>query len=355
MSIRKLVTVRKVLEIIPIEGADLIELARIDGWKSVVKKGDFKVGDYGVYFEIDSFLPITDNRFQFLKKNCLKTMLIEGIGPIKGFRLRTIELRKQISQGLLMPLSLFPEIDLTSDIGKDLSDKLRVIKYEAPVPSELYDDVLGEIPINIQKTDQERIQNLLHYFEIYKDIEFEETEKEDGTSSTMYFYDNHFGVCGHKWEFKKSLNQTMWKLAEKHNVEKVMRSINRQVAIQGETVGEGIQKNTMVLKGHHFHIFDIYDIEKSRYMTPDERYNYIDIANIITETPLVHVPVINRSVKIFNICKNIDEILEYAKGDTRYCKGHRREGLVFKSVELIDGRNITFKVIDNIKLSKEKD
>jgi len=80
-------------------------------------------------------------------------------------------------------------------------------------------------------------------------------------------------------------------------------------------------------------------------MLPSERYSYIDNYNSInTGEKLVHVPVLKKNVKIFDICRSVEEILEYAKGDTFYCKGHIREGLVFKSIELINGRVITFKV-----------
>lgn len=55
---RKLASVQYVHDITPIEGADMIEVAHVLGWQCVVKKGEFEVGDLGVYFEIDSFLPI---------------------------------------------------------------------------------------------------------------------------------------------------------------------------------------------------------------------------------------------------------------------------------------------------------
>jgi RNA ligase (TIGR02306 family) len=344
MPVRKLVTIRKVLDLIPIIGADLIELAQVDGWNTVVKKGIFKIGDYGVYHEVDSFLP-TIPKYEFLRKGYSKKMLIEGKGMVEGIRVRTIKLKGIESHGLLLPMTEFPELDIHEDINIDLSERLGVIKYEEPIPAEINGDVRGGIPSIIKRTDQERIQNLLYYFDKYKGVEFEETEKEDGTSSTMYLYENHFGVCGHNWEFKENPNQTMWKLAYKHDVAHVMSMIGKEVAIQAETAGEAIQKNKMSLKGHHFHVFDIYDIEKGRYMTPDERYCYIDTFNALTtKEPLVHVPIIKTNVKIFDICHTVKEILTYAEGDTFYCKGNRREGLVYKSVELINGKVVTFKV-----------
>ena len=162
MAIRKLVKIRKVTEIIPIEGADLIELARVDGWKCVVKKNIFKVGDYGVYFEVDSFLPAEDNRYGFLRSRCLKKMLVEGKGLVDGIRIRTVKLKNVESHGLLLPLSDFPEIDIDDDIGIDLSERLNVLKYEEPVPAQISGTVKGAIPTIIRRTDQERINRSVH-------------------------------------------------------------------------------------------------------------------------------------------------------------------------------------------------
>ena len=346
MPIRKLVTIRKVLDLIPIEGADRIELAKVDGWKCVVKKNVFNVGDYGVYFEVDSFLPENDIRYEFLKKGSLRKMLIEGKGYTEGIRIRTVRLMGIESHGLLLPLKDFPELNLDTDINVDLSKKLGVIKFEQDIPAELSGDARGCIPSIIKRTDQERVQNLVDYFDLYKDLEFEETEKEDGTSTTYYYLDSHVGVCGHNWEFYENYNNIMWKNAQRYGIISTMPTLNKNVAIQGETVGEGIQKNKMVLKGQYFHVFDIYDIEKYRYMTPSERYEYINIYNYnnIFAEKLTHVPILKKNVKIFSICKNVEEIIEYSRGDTQYCKGKPREGLVFKSTELVDGRVITFKV-----------
>src|SRR5260221_575643 len=95
---RKLASIQKVLDIQPIPNADAIEVVTINGWKVVSKKGEFKIGDLCVYFEIDSFLPIKPE-FEFLRKSCYRKMA-DGS---EGFRLRTIKLRGQISQGLVLP------------------------------------------------------------------------------------------------------------------------------------------------------------------------------------------------------------------------------------------------------------
>jgi hypothetical protein len=192
---RKLVTVRKIGDLLPIEGADLIELAVVDGWKCVVRKGEFAIGDFAVYFEIDSFLPSTDSRFESFMKSSR-----EYLGVV-GHKLRTIKLRGQISQGLAMPIKLFPEImnsftvpwdkvpptagdeidfntitsfelavkaSIARELNKipeqyegiDFAEKIGIVKWEPPVSGAVQGQVAGSFPSFIRKTDQERHQNI---------------------------------------------------------------------------------------------------------------------------------------------------------------------------------------------------
>lgn len=182
---RKLVTVRTIDALDPIPEADAIEVATVEGWKLVVKKGEFKVGDMCVYCEIDCFLPAGNPAWQFLVDKSSRIM-----NGVKGHKLRTIKLRGQISQGLALPLSAellgrfaayqnvanrpYPVwVENVTEVGYyiepeniddlreiDLSAALGVEKYEAPLPAELAGQAAGLFPSFIQKTDQERCQNL---------------------------------------------------------------------------------------------------------------------------------------------------------------------------------------------------
>jgi RNA ligase (TIGR02306 family) len=163
---RKLATVRKIDALEPIDGADLIETATIGGWKVVVKKGEFSVGQLAVYFEIDSFIPT--ELAPFLTK--------EGKEPreyndIKGERLRTVRLRKQISQGLLLPINVvyngvesvlaglgirLETIPVIIEEDMDVSDLLNIHKYEPPMSTQLAGMAKGNFPSFIPKTDEER-------------------------------------------------------------------------------------------------------------------------------------------------------------------------------------------------------
>src|SRR5438309_10635527 len=103
---RKLATIRRISKIEPIEGADRIVKATIDGWELVTQKDNYRVGDLCVYFEIDSFLPVRPE-FEFLRKGCFKST--KNLGD--GFRIKTIKLRGQVSQGLSLPLGDFFILD----------------------------------------------------------------------------------------------------------------------------------------------------------------------------------------------------------------------------------------------------
>lgn len=120
---RKLASIQEVKSVEPIEGADRIELAHVLGWQCVVNKGQFKAGDLAVYFEIDSFLPVR-KEFEFLRKTCFTTSTLLG----EGFKLKTKKFKGRISQGLLLPVSTFPEIQFPR-IGDDVTEILSVRKW----------------------------------------------------------------------------------------------------------------------------------------------------------------------------------------------------------------------------------
>ena len=144
-----------VWKIEPIEGADRIELAHVLGWQCVVNKGQFKPMDLGVYFEIDSYLPIRDC-FEFLRQSSYKNTDIMG----EGFKLRTQRFRGQLSQGLLLPLSMFPEIPETADVGDDVTELLGVRKWEIEEFATTGGNVVGTLPYDVPHTDETRVQAL---------------------------------------------------------------------------------------------------------------------------------------------------------------------------------------------------
>jgi len=384
---RKLVSIQQVKDIMPIEGADAIELAQINGWQCVVKKNEFKKGDLGVYFEIDSFLPI-EPEFEFLRKSSYKKM-----GDQEGFRLKTVKLRGEISQGLILPLSLFPKLfqlkhdtwinRLTNSIlviGEEFTDELKVEKYEAPIPAEISGDVCGIFPSFIPKTDEERIQNLPDYFEKFKDVEFEESLKLDGTSMTVFRtfetineqteqMDNlkgKFGVCMRNYELKRSNTNTLWKVALDLKLHEILDAENLEIAIQGELMGPGIQKNREKFNKHEFFIFRIWDIKNRRFFTSKEKFDFIEKVKNKYGIELKHTPIINHNIKIFNFINSMNDMLSRASGHS--INNPIREGIVFKahfssSGDKNDGfggnnnneKFISFKAINNLFLLKTND
>ena len=369
---RKLASIQRIHRIDPIAKADAIECVTIHGWELVAKKGEFAVGDLCVFFEIDSFLP-EDPRYEFLKD-------IKNHQGRKGYRLKTIRLRGQVSQGLALPLCMFPEI--TNPIEFDeVTDLLNVIKYDNSIaqsynkPDLKTNSTTNKFPHFIPKTDQERIQNLSDWFTRYSDVEWEETLKLDGSSCTMYkvakspsiwarikaffgapLVNYHFGVCSRNLEIKRSDNYVktfansgkestyqssdFWCVAHLYNVE---RHLPTGYAIQGELIGPRIQANHEKVESIDFFIFDVYDILNSRYLTPSERVNFVS-----TYLPsMKHVPVLKTTVRIFEVCPDVKSLLTRVQGQSMN-PGTISEGRVYKS---LDGTK-SFKCINNDFLLK---
>lgn len=330
---RKMASIRRIDDIVPIEGADAIECAVLGGWKVVVKKGEFTVGNLAVYCEIDSWIPT--ELAPFLSKG-KEPREFEGI---KGERLRTVKLRGQLSQGLLLPLEpTCANIESELFEGLDVSVPLNIVKWEAPVNAQLAGQVKGNFPSSIPKTDQERVQNLTKEIKAAFDnnLLFELTEKLEGSSMTCYLIEQEFGVCSRNLDLKRNDDNTLWKVAIEDKIELKMRIAGLDNhAIQGELVGPGIQGNIYKLSKPMFFVFDIYDIKKGAYMNPVERQAMIKVLQ------LNHVPVLTNG-KDLGI-GTVDELLVWAEGKSFLNGKQEREGIVFKQ---IDG-GMTFKAISN--------
>jgi len=341
MTERKMATIRRIDTIGPIEGADAIEVATVGGWKVVVKKGDFKAGDLAVYCEIDSFIPTAIA--PFLTKPDHYPKVFEGV---EGERLRTVRLRGQLSQGLLLPLAVLPFASYIPD--NDVSELLGIKKYEAPIPAQLAGEVKGMFPGYIPKTDQERIQNLSVELAEWVRLgyTFERTEKLDGTSMTAFMVDGVFSICSRNLELKPNPDNSMFKAAVDQDLGPKLFRTGRNLALQGELIGNGIQGNKYKYTGQEFRVFDIYDIDAKRYFTPAERKEFV------TEFDIKHVPVMASAVKLDGL--TIDDLLKMAEGKSVMgdITGPEREGDVYKCNE---NPEVSFKVISNKFLLKNGD
>lgn len=192
---RKLASIQTVVQIEPIEKADSIERIRVLGWWVVCKKSEYEVGDRIVYGEIDSLLPERPE-FEFLRANSFKPAVLDGdtVTQPAGFRIRTVKLRGQVSQGICFSLSVLPAgTDIEIDI--DVTDLLGITKWEPPMPTGLSGRIKGPFPDFLSKTDETRVQILETVLEEHRGQTFVMTEKVDGSSFTAFLRDGEFGIC----------------------------------------------------------------------------------------------------------------------------------------------------------------
>lgn len=335
---RKLASVQVIKEIYPIEGADVIELAVVNGWKVVVTKDvGHKVGDHVVYCEIDSFLPIREE-FEFLRKSSYRK-----IGDQEGFRLRTIKLRGQISQGLILPMSIFGDFSWTAYEGLDVTERLGIVKWEPPIPAELAGKVKGYFPSFIQKTDEERVQNLVLDYSGWvfnSKHQFFATEKLDGSSATYYVKEGEFGACSRNLELEEDESNTFWKVARDLGIKAKLISTGRNLCVQGELIGEGVQGNPYKIKGQTVKFFNAFDIDKQ------EKLILPDFLKLMNDLELDTVPL----MEVWSLPHSVDEILRAAEGKSFLNQNTEREGLVIRSKDM----TISFKAISNKFLLKNE-
>jgi RNA ligase (TIGR02306 family) len=333
---RKLASISRISEIQEIPGADLIELALVDGWKVVVaKEVGHKVNDLVVYCEIDSFLPIREE-FEFLRKSSYKKM-----GDQEGFRLKTIRLRGQVSQGLILPMSVFALYPSNPTEGDDVTEALDIVKYEPPIPAELAGKVKGMFPSFIRKTDEERIQNLASEYEEMKKHTYYVTEKLDGSSATFYYNNGEFGVCSRNLELLETEGNTFWKVARELDLENKLKEYGINLSVQGELIGEGIQGNPYKIKGQTVRFFNLFDIDLQVYHSLSVFKETMKVLGLET------VPVLDTH---FHLPPTIDKLLLMADGKSELNPNFDREGIVIRSLD----RKISFKVISNKFLLNEK-
>lgn len=357
---RKLASIRRIDEIRPIEGADLIEIAVIGGWHVIVKKGEYHANDLAVYFEIDSWIP-----------NALAPFLSGDKEPkeyngVKGERLRSKKMRGVVSQGLLLSFSSIPlkvyasENSSTGEVyyfdeivwneGDDVTESFGIQKWEKPLSAQLSGVAKGNFPTHISpKTDAERIQNLTNRIQGWKDrdLKFEVTEKLDGTSFTYVRFkpnDDHYEshVCSRNLSLEETEENLYWQIARKYDIINKVEALGLNVSIQGEIIGQNVQSGQFKIPPE-LRVFNIYDIENHGYMDPVRRNE------IVEQLGLLHAPVIHRELSISDF-NTVGEMIAFAEGKS-VINGTEREGLVWKCTT---DNTITFKTISNKWLLKNE-
>jgi RNA ligase (TIGR02306 family) len=241
----KLASIELVKELTTHSGADRLELAKIIGWQSVVAKGEFREGERVVFIVIDTLLPLAEWS-RFLSKD----------GNEESIRLKTVRLRGEYSQGLVLPLSVLPEELRHLPEGTDVSEALGVRKYEKELPAGLAGVALGQFPRHVCATTDE--ENGLSNEELVVKVLSEDvtiTRKLDGSSCTMIVRDGELvEVCSRRLSLKESPDSGFWRAARKLSVANLGKGL---FVLQGELMGPGVQGNQLRLTEGEIHIFQI--------------------------------------------------------------------------------------------------
>lgn len=346
----KLASIEKIIDLQPIDGADVIEKAQVLGWWVIVKKGEYKVGDLCSYIQIDTIVPERPE-FEFLRP--------------RNFRVRTIKLKGQISQGLIIPC---PKGKWKE--GDDVTDILEVQKYskdiavQARKPRKWYTKYIwlfkkrinkifpflfaakksDSFPSHlVQKTDEDRIQNMPSVLERYRGQLFIVSEKLDGSSITLINDKNGLRICSRNFEVTgKSDNEFVNVVQETKFANHINSLVGhygaQNIIVQGEYIGKP-QKNYYKLNGNEIRLFNIFVDAKK--IAPVEFYNVcqalsIPVCDKVSETVLDF---------------NMQDIVKLADGKSLVNPKINREGLVFRDVL----GTISFKVVSNNYLIKNEE
>ena len=345
---RKLSSIQRIWKIEPIEGADKIELAHVLGWQCVVNKGQFQPMDTGVYFEIDSFLPIRPE-FEFMRTSSYKKTDIMG----EGFKLRTMRFRGQISQGLLLPISSFPELPADIELGKDVSEILGIRKWEIEERATTGGTVIGSLPYDIPHTDETRVQENPELIQEFAGLEYYISTKMDGSSHSIGIDENGLHVTGHNYEYKDDGSSSFFELVKTRGYQEKVESFVREnglstLTIQGELCAPGIQQNRLRLVKPEWYVFTVRENSK--------RVGLNRMLEICAALGFEHVPIEEIGTDLPSKYPTVESLLERADGE--YPNGGKKEGIVIRPTEPVFcpliSASLSMKVVSNKYLLKNE-
>lgn len=346
---RKLASIQRIWRIEPIEGADRIELAHVLGWQCVVNKGQFQPMDIGVYFEIDSFLPIRPE-FEFMRATSYKKSDVMG----EGFKLRTMRFRGEISQGLLLPLSQFPQIPAEAEIGTDVTELLGVKKLEIEERVTTGGTAIGTLPYDIPHTDETRVQEEPALIQAFAGLEYYISTKMDGSSHSIGIDENGFHVTGHNYEYKDDGTSSFYELVKARGYREKMEAFAKKenlatFTVQGELCAPGIQQNRLRLIKPEWYVFTIRENGK--------RVGLRRMLEICDLLGLEHVPIEEVGMDLPSKYPTVEALLARADGD--YPKGGKKEGIVVRPTEPVFcpliSASLSMKIVSNKYLLKNEE
>lgn len=417
---RKLASVVVIKTCDPIPDTDRLSVATMEGkgWQVVVGRDEFHPGDLCIFLEIDSFLNPNDERYAFLKDRCLRRFVSKsGTVLREGIRIKSIKLRGVLSQGMLLPIGAFvgkeilcetrpatPEDVVAEDgspvsaedlegvevsrlyylkdvteeggaptiqevavvPGTDLTELLHVEHYDEvkeqlqpSMGNPLSADAMGRFPSDfIPKTDEERLANLIDWFNTKKGRLWQVTEKADGSPSTCAYApsidpENPVIVCSRNLRLKRETAEgkvpVYWQLAEKHKMpeklEAYFKETGKELALQFESVGPGINGDKDKFKDFEGFVFRAWNISEHRFLNPNETVEFCK------KNDIPHVRVLATNFPFFDEVLSYEEALKMAEGKT--LNGNEREGIVCKTCD--DGPYLSMKIINNKYLLKQED
>lgn len=311
-SSEKLATIVMVSDITPIPDADKIVKAMMtdNAWQVVVPKDSFVVGQLGIYFVIDSVVDSTNPALAFMaaRKNI--------VWPVR--------LKKQLSQGLLVPLSALTHwgVDPASvKQGDDVTEVTKTTKRVREEDSVNNPQAAGGFPSHVvSQTDE---LNLLSYKGVFNELKGQPvtiTLKMDGSSSTFLNLDGEFVACSRRLKLKPDAENGWNRLAVKHDLKGLLNT-NPTLVIQAEVVGPKFNGNRLSLAQEDLYVFDVFDTVTRAYRSFNEMKMLCDCAG------LKAVPVVWQGVFNFD---SIDQLVELASKQ-KYQNGKPAEGIVIRA------------------------
>ena len=344
---RSLASIQRIWAVEPIEGADRLEAVKVLGWTCVANKGEFKPMDLAVYFEIDSFLPVCPE-FEFLRSSSYRKTDVMG----EGFRLRTMKFRGQISQGLVLPISMFPNLKNVK-LGDNVTELLGVRKWEIEEFATTGGNVIGTLPYDVPHTDETRVQACPELIQEFAGKKYYISTKMDGSSHSLSIDKDGFHVCGHNYEYKDDGSSSFYELIKKRGYQQAMEKFYTdqsltELTIQGEFCAPGIQRNRLKLTQPEWYVFTV--------RVNGQRVNLETMITLCNIFGMPTVPIEEEDEDLPSKYPTVEALLKRAEGE--YPNGGPKEGIVIRTVEpeycpLISAL-LSMKVVSNKYLLKNE-
>ena len=316
-----LVWIGKIVLMAPIPNADRVVRVEVvcgkgGRWSAVVGKDQFRMGDLARVYLQDSLLPDIPE-FEFMRP--------------RGHRVRMARFLGVASEALCMPIPTHE-----GKVGTDITEAEGVTKYEKPLPTSIDGEIAGHFPAFIPKTDEPNWQTVPEMLDALTGKPWVATVKVDGTSTTCYWYDGHFGVCSRNYELRETPGNAAWQLVRKYSLADKLPILG-QYALQWETYGPGIQGNPTGAKELSLALFSVYDIARRVYLPHVEVEQVADILGVPTVLTAYEGPEFN---------PDPDHLRSLAEGT--YPNGKQREGVVIRPWfgGYLENKPWSFKVIN---------